>query len=309
MNLTVYRFASSRYPIRLASRLELAVVMSVVLRLLFLPVAGGNCRYWSIVGNAEDTAYALEVNGTVRVAVPGWYLRSEKNKFIRLASRLGLPVVMSVVFLLFLPAATHYWCSLSNYARVTEAISLYFYSASVAYWGRVVERQSRFGIRLASRQGCLVVRLVVLSLLFLPAAGQRTGGIVGNSNVWGRYVHPIASSNGMNGELRALVMWFNNPGIGSEGVAMREWGLSIRLASRLGLPVVMSVVFLLFLPAAPNLARFATLTCITGKVEDVSLMRVHGLYIASGGLEPGTAWQSPSVKSFNRLVSREYCLL
>ena len=96
-------------------------------------------------------------------------------------------------------------------------------------WGGVIGRRS---IRLASRQGCLVVRLVVLSLLFLPAAGQRTGGIVGNSNVWGRYVHPIASSNGMNGELRALVMWFNNPGIGSEGVAMREWGLSIRLASR-----------------------------------------------------------------------------
>ena len=69
------------------------------------------------------------------------------------------------------------------------------------------------------------------------------------------------------------------------------------------------VLSLLFLPAAPNLARFATLTCIKGKVEDVSLMRVHGLYIASGGLEPGTAWQSPSVKSFNRLASREYCLL
>ena len=94
--------------------------------------------------------------------------------------------------LLFLPAGPvgTMW-TLSRGGVAGAAFVVRIDTGVVDSWGGVIGRRS---IRLASRQGCLVVRLVVLSFLFLPAAYgytrwqsvvSKNAAAAGGINVWG----------------------------------------------------------------------------------------------------------------------------
>ncbi len=122
---------------------------------------------------------------------------------------------------LFLPAAfsnmVYYWSFVGSSgvtARVVNGGKGWFVRASSH------DRSGIKAIRLASRQGCLVVRLVVLSLLFLPAAA---GGAA-------TYWSPLAVV--LEGVWHARAFAFQRSYVGRPTDRRCENRYAIRLASR-----------------------------------------------------------------------------
>ena len=222
--------------IRLASRSEL-FGCSVVFGLLFLPAAVGSfARYWSIRCVSEPRAFCVNVQNSY-ANFAEWMDRVRRHA-IRLASRSGL-FGCSVVGLLFLPAVrggsnAFYWSSQA--AGVSQGVS---YAEELAFagawksleWDR--PRQQGDAIRLASRSELFSCSFDGFGLLFLPAAAGE----------FGRYWSLQSATDTAEGIIRAYgTHWQPNGYLTLQVLHNRQGRLVVRLASRLGLSFVMSVV-------------------------------------------------------------------
>ena len=119
--------------------------------------------------------------------------------------------------------------------------------------GRVT---TRFAIRLASRSELFGCSVDGIGLLFLPAAGWITKGPWKINGGWARY-WAVTGGSDYSGSKRGYNIDFQGAKVYLEGLMARQNGFSIRLASRLGLSFVMSVV----LSSVP--ARCGTISCGT----------------------------------------------
>ena len=157
------------------------------------------------------------------------------------------------VGLLFLPAAyseTGYWSvGSSTDSRLFIAWEVNVRSNSLSRnFG--IWRRARLCVRLASRSGLSGCSVGVVSLLFLPAAGQMIDGKSQVLNQWVRVWTNLASeASGM--QLRSVLISCKGSNIPGALTGGREEGRSIRLASRSELFGCSDVVgvCLLFLPA------------------------------------------------------------
>ena len=157
-----WRARSLRFPIRLASRKDCQLRWCWCF-FQFLPAGS----YWALTADATRDYMAVAPRIGEDVLDPVYGDRRRYRLKVRLASRLGLSIVRLLWVLLFLPAArsgaVQYWsilkCRESDgeaFAWVLNAGQGWFNPAGTD--GRVY---TDWAIRLASRQSCHVVRLLV----------------------------------------------------------------------------------------------------------------------------------------------------